>query len=39
MTLSADGSLRYTPAPGYAGPDGFAYRVTDGTLQSVTAAV
>ena len=30
LTLAADGSYSYTPATGYAGPDSFSYRVTDG---------
>jgi hypothetical protein len=34
VTLSLDGSFIYTPAADYAGPDGFFYRVSDGTAQS-----
>jgi VCBS repeat-containing protein len=29
LTLNADGSFTYVPAPGYAGPDAFAYRATN----------
>ncbi|MFM2067450.1 MAG: hypothetical protein RLZZ584_2359, partial [Pseudomonadota bacterium] len=30
VTMGADGSYRYTPAPDYAGPDRFSYTVDDG---------
>ncbi|MGZ5198625.1 MAG: Ig-like domain-containing protein [Telluria sp.] len=30
LTLSADGSLRYTPASGFVGTDSFTYRANDG---------
>lgn len=37
-TVNADGSLRYVPDPGFAGPDSFTYTVSDGT-DSATATV
>ena len=30
VSISADGSFTYTPTPGYNGPDGFVYTVTNG---------
>ncbi len=30
VDISADGSFTYTPTPGYNGPDGFVYTVTNG---------
>ncbi|HEX8200990.1 MAG TPA: Ig-like domain-containing protein, partial [Isosphaeraceae bacterium] len=39
LTPNADGSFTYTPAAGYAGPDGFTYRASDGRLVSNIAAV
>lgn len=32
---SADGRCRYTPVPGYVGPDQFDYTVSDGTLTDI----
>ncbi len=39
LDLRADGSFDYTPAADYGGPDGFTYKVSDGTVESNTAAV
>jgi hypothetical protein len=39
LTLNADGSLVYTPAANYNGPDSFTYRASDGTLTSALATV
>lgn len=39
LTLDADGSFRYVPAPNYAGTDSFAYTADDGTSDSNTATV
>jgi hypothetical protein len=39
LTLSPDGSFIYTPAPGYAGPDSFTYRASDGRATSATTTV
>jgi Ca2+-binding RTX toxin-like protein len=41
LALSPDGSFVYRPEPGYAGPDSFSYRVTDGSATSdvVTVAI
>lgn len=39
LTLRADGGFDYTGAVGYAGPDGFSYQASDGTLSSAAAAV
>jgi VCBS repeat-containing protein len=39
VTLNADGSFTYTPAPNYNGPDAFTYHASDGTLTSATATV
>lgn len=38
--VSLDGlTATYTPAPGYVGPDEFAYVVNDGTVDSMSAAI
>jgi VCBS repeat-containing protein len=39
LTLSPDGSFLYQPAPNYSGPDGFFYRVSDGTALSAPTGV
>lgn len=39
LVLNADGSFIYTPDAGYAGSDGFTYRVNDGTESSTEATV
>jgi VCBS repeat-containing protein len=39
LTLNPDGSFTYTPDANYNGPDSFAYRATDGSLDSNTATV
>jgi VCBS repeat-containing protein len=39
LTLNGDGSLVYTPNPGFSGVDSFSYRVTDGTDFSEPATV
>ncbi|HWS89856.1 MAG TPA: Ig-like domain-containing protein [Pyrinomonadaceae bacterium] len=39
LALNADGSFTYTPAAGYAGPDSFTYRASEGPLQSAPATV
>ena len=39
LTLNADGSLLYTPAPYFNGADSFTYRANDGTANSNTATV
>jgi VCBS repeat-containing protein len=39
LNLTSDGSLRYTPAPDYSGPDSFSYRATDGSASSSPATV
>jgi len=39
LALNADGSFVYTPAPHFAGLDGFTYRANDGIADSNTAAV
>ena len=39
LTLNADGSYTYLPAPNYYGSDSFTYRVTDGVLTSANATV
>jgi hypothetical protein len=39
LVWQPDGSLSYTPQPGFTGPDGFRYRLSDGTDVSNTAAV
>jgi VCBS repeat-containing protein len=38
-TVNANGTIRYTPALDYNGPDSFAYTVSDGSLASGTATV
>ena len=39
VTLAADGGFSYTPAPGYVGPDAFAYKASDGTAESLQRIV
>ena len=39
VAFAADGSFTYTPAPGYAGPDSFYYKDSDGTLAGNAATV
>ena len=39
LQLAADGGFRYTPAPDFAGEDGFTYRASDGSLSSGPVAV
>jgi LPXTG-motif cell wall-anchored protein len=39
LLLAADGSYRYTPNPGYVGPDSFSYAASDGTTQGNTVTV
>ena len=41
LTLNADGSFTYTPAPGFSGTDAFTYKASDGLAESgaVTVAV
>jgi len=39
LTLNPNGSLSYTPDPGFTGPDSFTYRASDGELQSNIATV
>jgi VCBS repeat-containing protein len=39
LTLNANGSFTYTPAPGYSGSDGFSYRAFDGVAYSDAVAV
>ncbi len=39
LTLNADGSFTYTPAPGYNGTDSFIYEVSDGNGGTDTATV
>jgi autotransporter-associated beta strand protein len=39
LSLAADGSFLYTPAPGYTGPDSFTYEANDGIANSNTATV
>lgn len=34
LTLAADGSFTYTPTTGYAGPDSFTYRASDGAAST-----
>ncbi|HEV2148000.1 MAG TPA: Ig-like domain-containing protein [Longimicrobiaceae bacterium] len=39
LTLNADGSFGYTPAPGFSGTDQFTYKANDGTSDSNVATV
>ena len=39
VRLNPDGSITYTPNPGYHGPDAFSYTITDGTGGSATTTV
>jgi VCBS repeat-containing protein len=39
LALNADGSITYTPAPGFGGVDTFTYHSHDGTLDSNVATV
>ena len=39
LSLNEDGSFTYTPDANYHGPDGFTYRVSDGSLSSAAATV
>ncbi len=39
LTLNPDGSLTYTPDPGYIGPDDFRYKANDGTANSLESIV
>lgn len=39
LTLNANGSLTYTPAANYVGPDSFTYKANDGTLDSNVVTV
>jgi len=39
FTLNADGSVNYTPANNYVGPDSFTYLANDGLLDSAPATV
>ena len=39
VTLNADGSFTYTPAPGFTGDDHFTYQASDGTALSNLATV
>jgi hypothetical protein len=39
LTMEADGSFTYTPAPGYSGGDSFTYRLTDPSGSYATAQV
>lgn len=39
VTLNADGTFKYTPAPGYIGADSFTYKANDGQLDSNVATV
>ncbi len=39
LLLGANGSVTYTPATGYSGPDSFTYRVADGSGQGNVVAV
>ena len=38
-TVNPDGTITYTPAPGFSGRDVFTYSVTDASGQTVTATV
>jgi len=37
--VNADGTVTYTPAAGYAGPDSFQYTVTDGNGNTATGTI
>jgi len=39
LVLGANGSLRYTPAGGYNGSDGFSYKASDGKADSAVTTV
>jgi len=39
LTLNADGSFSYMPAPNFTGNDSFTYKVNDGTVDSNVATV
>ncbi len=39
VTINPDGTVTYTPPPGYVGPDTFTYTVSDGAGGSATATV
>ncbi len=39
LTLNANGSFTYVPAPGYFGPDSFSYHANDGSLNSNVVSV
>lgn len=39
LTLTPGGGFTYTPTPGYAGPDSFTYRASDGAAESAPAVV
>jgi hypothetical protein len=39
VNLAPDGAFSYTPNDGYVGPDGFAYRASDGTATSPARVV
>ncbi|MGN7223889.1 Ig-like domain-containing protein [Curtobacterium flaccumfaciens] len=39
VTVDEDGSYTYKPEPGYSGPDGFDYTVTDGSGTTTTGTV
>jgi large repetitive protein len=39
LTLNADGSVSYTPAANYSGPDSFTYHASDGSAASGLATV
>jgi VCBS repeat-containing protein len=39
LTLNTDGSFKYTPNPGYSGPDSFSYVANDGHADSAPAVV
>jgi len=39
LSLEANGSFTYTPNPGYLGQDLFAYKVTDGVVETASVAV
>ena len=39
VTVKKDGTVKYTPAPDFAGTDAFTYSVSDGTAKPVEASV